>query len=147
MPKFSKRSLDNLAHVAPDLRRVFLEAIKETPVDFVVVEGLRPDARQAELYAQGRTKPGPKVTNADGRKNLSNHQDAADGKRDDLGSAVDIYPYVDGALRIHEKYVDEKLKLIAVHVKAVAKCLGVAITWGGDWKNPYDPPHFQLTKK
>ena len=147
MPKFSQRSLNALANVDPELRRVFMEAIKETPVDFVVTEGLRSDARQKEYFKKGRTTPGPKVTNADGRKNLSNHQDAADGKRDGLGSAVDIYPYVDGALRIHEKYVDEKLKLIAVHVKAVAKCLGVAITWGGDWKNPYDPPHFQLTKK
>lgn len=147
MAKFSKRSLDNLANVDPELRRVFLEAIKETPVDFVVTEGLRADQRQKELFAQGRTKPGPKVTNANGVNNLSNHQDAADGKKDGIGSAVDIYPYVDGALRIHEKYVDAKLQLIAVHVKAVAKCLGVPIVWGGDWKNPYDPPHFQIKKK
>lgn len=147
MPKFSKRSLDALAGVHPDLRRVFIEAIKESPVDFVVTEGLRTAARQAELYAQGRTKPGPKVTYADGRKGLSNHQDEADGKKDGLGSAVDIYPYVDGALRIHEPYVVPKLKEISIHVKAVASCMGVAITWGGDWKNPFDPPHFQLTKK
>lgn len=147
MPKFSKRSLDALANVHPDLRRVFMEAIKESPVDFVVVEGLRTAQRQKELYAQGRTKPGPKVTNADGVKNLSNHQDEADGRKDGLGSAVDIYPYVDGKIRITEPYVVQKLKEIAIHVKAVAKCLGVAITWGGDWKNPYDPPHYQLTKK
>lgn len=147
MPKFSKRSLDALAGVHPDLRRVFMEAIKESPVDFTVTEGLRTAARQGSLYAQGRTKPGPKVTNADGKKNLSNHQDEADGEEDGLGSAVDIYPYVDGALRIREAYVPQKLKEISIHVKAVAKCLGVAITWGGDWKNPHDPPHFQLTKK
>ena len=147
MPNFSKRSLDALAGVHPDLKKVMLEAIKDTPVDFVVVDGLRSDARQKEYYSQGRTKPGPKVTNADGVKNLSNHQDAADGKRDGLGSAVDLYPYVDGALRIKEAYVIPKLKEISIHIKAVAKCLGIPIEWGGDWKNPYDPPHFQLKRK
>ena len=30
--------------------------------------------------------------------------------------------------------------------KQVANKLGIKIIWGGDWKKPYDPPHFQLAK-
>jgi peptidoglycan L-alanyl-D-glutamate endopeptidase CwlK len=117
-------------------------AIADTPVDFVITEGVRTQARQQSLYAQGRTAAGPKVTNADGVRNKSNHQAKADG----YGHAVDLYPFVDGVVRVAEPYVDGKLKEIAGHIKAVAARLGVAITWGGDWKNPYDPPHFELKK-
>lgn len=147
MPRFSERSRNNLKGVHPDLVRVLEAAIVDTPVDFTITEGLRSDARQKDLYAQGRTKPGPKVTNADGRKNLSNHQDAADGKVDGLGAAVDLYPFYDGTVRVHEKDVIPKLSQIALHIKAKAKALGVAIEWGGDWRSPYDPPHFQLKKR
>lgn len=147
MPKFSQRSKDNLKGVHPDLALVMETAIVDTPVDFTVVEGLRSDERQAALFAQGRTKPGPKVTNADGKKNLSNHQDAADGKKDGKGSAVDIYPFVDGQVRVNEKYVIGYLKQITDHIKKVAKALGIEIECGIDWKNPYDPPHVQLKRK
>lgn len=142
MANFSKRSKDALAGVHPDLVRVMEAAVVDTPVDFTITEGVRTVARQKQLYAQGRTAAGPKVTNADGVRNKSNHQAKADG----YGHAVDLYPYVDGAVRVSEPYVDGKLKEIAGHIKAVAARLGVAITWGGDWKSPYDPPHFELKK-
>lgn len=140
MSSFSKRSLDNLVGVHPNLVKILKEAIKDTPVDFTITEGLRTTARQKELYAQGRTKPGIKVTNKNGTTNKSNHQAKADG----YGHAVDLYPYYNGAVQVTDKEVIPKLKLIAVHIKAVAKCLKLDITWGGDWKNPYDPPHFEL---
>lgn len=44
-----------------------------------ITDGGRTTERQQELYAQGRTKPGPIVTNADGVTKRSNHQAAADG--------------------------------------------------------------------
>ena len=66
-------------------------------------------------------------------------------KKDGFGHAVDLYPYYNGAVQVSDKEVIPKLKLIAVHIKAVAKCLGLKITWGGDWKTPYDPPHFELS--
>lgn len=136
MNKFSKRSLDNLKGVAPDLVKLMTEAIKDSPVDFTITEGVRTTARQQELFKQR-----PKVTNADGIKNKSNHQAKADG----YGYAVDLYPYYNGSVQVQDKEVIPKLKLIAVHIKAVAKCLGIKIEWGGDWKF-YDPPHFELKK-
>lgn len=139
MGGFSKRSLDNLIGVHPNLIKIMKEAIKDSPVDFTITEGLRTVERQKHLYAQGRTTPGIKVTQKDGVKSKSNHQAKADG----FGHAVDLYPYYNGEVQVTDKEVIPKLKLIAVHIKAVAKCLGLKITWGGDW-NFVDPPHFEL---
>jgi len=141
MPQFSKRSLDNLQGVHPDLARVLHCAILDTPIDFTIVEGVRTQARQQQLYAQGRTAPGPRVTNADGVRSKSNHQAKADG----YGHAVDLYPIVDGKLQVNGAAVTKALGEIAKHIKATANQIGVRITWGGDWKSPYDPPHFELS--
>lgn len=141
MKGFSKRSLDNLVGVHPNLVKIMKEAIKDSPVDFTITEGLRTTARQKQLYAQGRTTSGIRVTQKNGVTSKSNHQ----AKKDGFGHAVDLYPYYNGAVQVSDKEVIPKLKLIAVHIKAVAKCLGLKITWGGDWKTPYDPPHFELS--
>ena len=145
--KFGKISLDNLKNVHPDLVKVMMAAITNSPVDFTITEGLRSQARQQELYAQGRTKKGIKVTNVDGVKKKSNHQDEADGKKDNLGSAVDLYPFFLGQVQVNHKDTVKNLKLIAAHIKKVATELKIGITWGGDWKSPYDPPHFELKRK
>lgn len=137
MPKFSKRSLDALKGVHPDLILVFTTAICDSPIDFTIVEGVRTEARQKSLYAQGRTTKGPIVTYADGVKKKSNHQPKADG----FGHAVDVYPFINGAINFNDVGA---LGEIASHVKTVARKLGIPITWGGDWKKPYDPPHFEL---
>lgn len=139
MPKFSKRSLDALQGVHPNLILVMMDAICNSPVDFTIIEGVRTTVRQQELYAHGRTKSGSIVTYADGVKNKSNHQPKADG----YGHAVDIYPYHSGKVQFNDV---ASLKKIADHIKAVAKRMGIKITWGGDWKRPYDPPHFELSK-
>ena len=140
MPVLGKRSLDNLKRVHPDLVMLMQEAITDTPVDFTIVAGVRTTSEQQALYAQGRTKPGIIVTHKDGVRKKSNHQVKEDG----FGYAVDLYPYVDGKVQVNHPKVHEWLKQISIHVKAVAKCLGIKIIWGGDWKNPYDPPHFEL---
>lgn len=140
MYKLSKRSLNNLKGVHPNLSRVMQEAIKNSPVDFTITEGVRTVQRQQELFALGRTKPGKKVTNADGIKNKSNHQPKPDG----FGHAVDLYPFFLGQVQVSHKDTIKNLKIIADHIKATALRLGLKITWGGDWRNPYDPPHFQL---
>lgn len=139
MPNFSQRSKNNLVGVHPNLVKVMEAAIKDSPIDFTITEGLRTTKRQQELYAQGRTKPGTKVTNADGVKSKSNHQAKSDG----FGHAVDIYPFVDGQVRVNEKYVIPYLEKITAHIEKKAKELGIGISLGIKWKF-YDPPHVEL---
>ena len=135
----SKRSLHNLEGVHPSLVAVVKRAIEITKQDFVVIEGVRTQARQDELWAQGRTKPGPIVT---WTKDASSHGIGDDG----YGHAVDICPYP----------VDwndlKKFDAIALAMFSAASEVGVRLRWGADWdmdgkpreRGESDSPHFEL---
>ena len=132
------KSLERLAGVHPDLQRIVHRAIEISPVDFKVIEGVRTPERQRELYAQGRTKPGPVVT----WTLKSNHFKQADG----FGHAVDLLPapfdWKDTA----------PFNAVAKAMMAAAKELGIGLRWGADWdqdgnpreKGETDSPHFEL---
>lgn len=103
------------------IRRAYSEDI-----NVQISEGYRSNARQNELYAQGRTKAGNIVTNA--RAGQSNHN---------YGIAVDYF------IVSH----DGKKALWTVNknwrrVAQIGKELG--FTWGGDWKNFKDYPHLEM---
>ena len=138
MYSFSQRSRNNLLFIHPDLVKVMNEAIKNSPIDFIITDGIRSTEEQRKLYNQGRTTSGKIVTNADGVNNKSNHQVKSDG----YGYAVDLYPFYNGSAQLNDA---KSLKVIADHIKSVAKELGVTIQWGGDWKFK-DYPHFELVK-
>lgn len=131
--KLGTRSINSLKGIHPKLKQVVEKAITLSPQDFTVISGVRTTKEQQDLYAQGRTKAGAIVTNADGVRNKSNHQAKSDG----FGYAVDIVPYP----------VDwndlDKFKVIANAMQLAACELGVTINWGGDWKMK-DFPHFEL---
>lgn len=88
-------------------------------------ECLRTVAEQNELYAQGRTKPGPIVTYAPGTSYSSQHQ---------WGIAFDFFRNVPG-------HAYDSVRFFR-RVAALAKSLGLA--WGGDWDSPVDMPHLYL---
>jgi len=136
MAVFGKGSLEKLKGVHPKLVSLMMESIKDTPIDFTITDGVRTTKRQQELYAQGRTKPGVIVTKADGIKNKSNHQPKSDG----YGHAIDFCPYVNGKLDWNNT---KGFRSIGEHIKAKAKQLGIAISYGGDWKF-LDLPHVEL---
>lgn len=142
---FSQESLDKMKKVHPKLVEVMKAAITNSPFDFRITAGARTAEEQFALYQKGRTLPGPKVTNCDGKEFKSNHQIKADG----YGHAVDIFPcgvIENGAYRkftSSEGYDDKKLKLIANHILMVAKSKNINIEWGGNWKM-HDTPHFEL---
>ena len=142
---FSQTSLDKMEKVHPKLVEVMKEAIENSPFDFRITDGARTTEEQFALYQKGRTLPGPKVTNCDGKKFKSNHQIKSDG----FGHAVDIFPcgvVENGVYRkftSEEGYDDKKLRLIANHILAVAKSKNIHIEWGGNWKMK-DTPHFEL---
>lgn len=63
----SVTSIDNkMSHLFPAFRVKVEAVLKETKdhlgEEWLLVEGFRSQARQDYLYAQGRTRPGPKVT-------------------------------------------------------------------------------------
>ena len=136
---FSQRSLNNLKGVHPKLVAVVNRALELSLCDFTVLEGVRSQARQDELWAQGRTKPGPVVTWV---KTSGTHGIQADG----YGHAVDLAPYP----------IDwndlERFDQVSKAMFAAAKELGVKIRWGGNWdmdenpreKGESDSPHFEL---
>lgn len=134
---FSQRSKNNLVGIHPDLVRLMNEAIKDSPIDFTITDGVRTTQQQRSLYEQGRTKPGAIVTNADGVNNKSNHQVKSDG----YGYAVDLYPYYNKSVQLNDV---KNLRVIANHIKEVAKRLDIGVQWGGDWKTFKDYPHFEL---
>ena len=138
----SKASLDKLQGVHPKLVDVVKRAIELTKQDFKVLEGVRTPERQKELYAQGRTKPGPKVT----WTLTSNH---FVNPKTGYGHAVDLVPYpVDWETL-------SKFDAIQKAMFAAAKELGVTIRWGANWnrngkpreKGETDSPHFELVMK
>lgn len=132
------QSRARLQGVHPDLVKVVQRAIELTDQDFMVLEGVRTPARQKELYAQGRTAPGPKVTWTLNSNHFVNPKTG-------FGHAVDLVPFpVD--------WSHTKLDVVSKAMFAAAWELGVPIRWGADWdrdgkpreKGETDSPHFEL---
>lgn len=120
MPRFSVRSVKNLAGVHPDLVAVMNAAIKDSPLDFAITEGLRTLERQHRLAAAGASS----TLNS---RHLTGH-------------AVDVAVFVDGQVCWDLPLYDT----LAVHIKKCAAELKIPIEWGGDWKRFRDGPHYQL---
>ena len=121
MRKWSTRSLNNLKGIHPCLRRVMDQALQESPLDFIVIEGLRSVERQKELVASGASK--------------------TMNSRHITGHAVDIVPIGPNGPRFDWPLYHQ----VAPTIKRVAKELDVDLEWGGDWKTFKDGPHFQLS--
>lgn len=137
MPQFGKGSLAALDGVHPNLVKVLKAAIINSPIDFTIIEGVRTEARQKSLYAQGRTNPGAIVTYANGVTKKSNHQPKSDG----YGHAIDFAPYVNGKLDWNDH---SKFKIIADHIVSTGANMGIKVVAGYYWKRPVDPPHIEL---
>lgn len=119
------RSEKNLVGVKPQLVAIVRRAAELMPTDlgFVVTEGLRTRARQAQLVAIGasETMNGKHIT----------------------GHAVDLAATLDGEVRWDWPLYG---KLAAVMKRAAAD-LGTPMVWGGDWKRLRDGPHFEIDPK
>lgn len=144
---FGDRSRNNLKGVHPKLVQVCERALEiseksESPVDFFINEGVRTPARQKELYAQGRTKPGPKVT---WTLNSNHFVNARTG----FGHAIDAYPF---PYNPNHKNIVKQQRFIAKCFLQAADELDIPIRWGADWdrdgnfgeRGEGDSPHFEL---
>lgn len=117
-----QRSKDRLTGVHPDLVKVIEEAIKESPLDFSITEGLRTKERQKELFDAGKSQ--------------------TMNSRHITGKAVDIAVLLDGKVTWDFKYY----QTAADHIKKTAKDMKIDIVWGGDWQSFKDGPHFELNR-
>src|SRR5262249_22134008 len=123
---FDDRSEGNIQMLLPAAQRKareFMKAVTGAGMTVKIISATRTFAEQNELFSRGRTKPGPKVTNARGGQ--SNHN---------FGAAWDIGVFKNGAY--------EPESPLYKKVGAIGKSLG--LEWGGDWKSFPDEPHFQI---
>lgn len=145
---FSKLSLSKLDTCHPDLNIVMRVALHCSSVDFGISEGHRSVERQQELYAKGRTAPGPIVTYVDGVKKKGKHNEFP-------SLAVDIYAWVDGKVSYdikHLTYIAGIVQAVSVMLKGMG-IISSEIVWGGNWDKDgtiitdqkfLDGPHFEI---
>lgn len=137
--RLSERSEKRLAGVHPDLVKVLKAAVESLDFEVAVTEGVRTKARQTELYAQGRTKPGKIVTWSMASRHLTGH-------------AVDLVPLQDdGSIDWNDK---DRFFEIGSAMREESIRSGIPVRWGYDWdgdgvlneKGEYDGPHFELAR-
>lgn len=116
------KSIENLRGVHPSLQAVVKLAIRKTPIDFGVYEGVRDEGTQREYVAKG-------VSWTMDSKHLV--------QPDGYGHAVDLVPYVAGKMQWNWNAIYP----IAAAVREAAIELGVRLRWGGTWSEAaYLPP-------
>lgn len=118
----------DMMRLHPRLRhklKALIKKCEQKGIGIGINSGYRSFAEQDELYAQGRTAKGARVTNAKGGYSQHNYGIAADFFRNEEGK--DAYDNSDGWFK---------------KVGRLAK--GVGLGWGGDWKSFQDMPHLYL---
>jgi hypothetical protein len=95
-----------------------IKACKEKGIDLAVVESFRTHAKQAEYFGMGR-----KYTRSAGGK--SKHQ---------YGLAVDVVPVINAVPEWDNVALWKKIGVIGEKL---------GLRWGGRWRAPYDPAHFE----
>lgn len=88
----ASRKIEDMHPALQPLVRQFLQECDKAGLDVLITCTYRSGAEQDQLYAQGRTKPGPIVTRA--RAGQSKHNHTLNGKPASL--AFDVVPMIDG---------------------------------------------------
>ena len=132
------RTRQNISTLSPKLQILasqFIDRVKErTGKSLTITDGLRTSQKQDALYCKGRPKDvycmkkklptaGVIVTNTKGGQ--SNHN---------YGNSFDVYFNNNGIIDVKGN--------ITPNIAKIGKELG--LVWGGDFKSPEDPPHFEL---
>jgi peptidoglycan LD-endopeptidase CwlK len=131
MPRFSDKSVSELATCDPRLQRVFHAVIKH--FDCTITEGHRDKERQNRMVEEGKSQ----IRWPDGRHNTV------------PSMAVDATPY---PIVWDDR---ERQTLFAGFVLATAKSMGIDLRWGGDWSMDFevrdnefdDLVHFEIVEE
>lgn len=120
----SRKIEDLLPHVANKAIAFVAECAKQG-IDVLITSTYRDFDSQAELYAKGRTAPGPRVTNAKPGYSYHNHR-----------VAFDFVPIVDGKAVWNDDHLWAQCGMIGEKL---------GLEWGGGWHSFQDKPHMQDT--
>ena len=122
----SDRDLDHLEHKVAVAAKAALADCEAQGMRVLVTCTARTAAEQADLYAQGRTKPGNIVTNAKPGQSFHEYK-----------VALDLYPNPGGKPDFSGKHPWWP------RIAAIFKAHG--FEWAGEWKRFPEMPHFQMT--
>lgn len=135
----SPRTLRNIATLdakaRPDFIRFAMLANATAATygcEYVMIAGHRTWEEQDELFAKGRTAPGPEVTKAKG--GFSNHNFAIAG---DFG-VFKNGDYLDGGTPEARSLAARVHRACSIHAKACG------LEWGGNWRTFLDLPHYEI---
>lgn len=121
----NSRKIEDLHPTVQVMCNEFVKKCADAGIDVLITSTYRDLASQAEIYAQGRTKPGKKVTNAPAGKSFHNWR-----------IAFDFVPVVHGKAMWNDTTTFEKCGIIA------ESC---GLEWAGRWKSFKELAHCQYT--
>ena len=121
----ASRSLTDLDPRIRDACASVIAACGKRGVKLLVTCTRRSAREQTELYARGRTAPGPRVTNAKTGQSAHNY-----------GLAMDVVPLVNG-----KPIWDSGAHEWQVYGEEVRRA---GLEWAGDWARFREYPHCQL---
>lgn len=120
----NSRKIEDLTPEMRILCREFIDRCAKERIDILITSTYRDAESQAALYAQGRTKPGRKVTNAGPGQSFHNYR-----------IAFDFVPIV------HGKPQWQNINIFK-DCGRIAKQIG--LEWAGDWVHFKEFAHCQL---
>ncbi len=121
----NSRKIEDLKPDVAALCKAFIDACSKAGIDVIITSTYRDDASQAALYAQGRTAPGQKVTNAKAGESFHNYR-----------VAFDFVPIVNGKADWNDASLFEKCGEIGE---------GLGLEWAGRWHTFKELAHCQFT--
>ncbi len=121
----NSRKIEDLRPNVATLCHAFIAACAKAGIDVIITSTYRDIESQNALYAQGRTRPGAKVTNAKGGQSFHNYR-----------VAFDFCPVVGGKPQWGDASVFEKCGEIGE---------GLGLEWAGRWHTFKELAHCQFT--
>lgn len=121
----NSRKIEDLHPKVADMCQRFIDACDKVGIDVIITSTYRDNESQAAIYAQGRTAPGKKVTNAKPGQSWHNWR-----------CAFDFVPIVNGKAQWNDLKLFERCGVIAE---------SVGLEWAGRWQRMKESAHCQYT--
>lgn len=137
----NSRNIDDLHPVVAEKCRDFLARCEAAGIEIIITSTYRDNEAQAELYAQGRTKPGRKVTNAKPGQSYHNWRVAFDVVPLRCGKCV----WGTGGNGLDDDPTDDDTDDLELWQRVGQIGESVGLEWAGRWTSFREFPHFQFT--